>query len=72
MTILSWLGNLFIILGLWGIGNKRRGAFLFSIVGEALWVIVAGHRKDVAFVFICLVFFGLAIRNYIAWGKTNA
>jgi hypothetical protein len=67
--LLGWLGNIAITAGLWGIGNRRRGAFWFSMVGEAAWIVksVAAGMWDLAF--ICCVFFALAVRSYIKWNK---
>lgn len=67
MNILGWFGNVFIVAGLWGIGNKRRGAFIFSVIGEGAWIIksLVAHQYDLAV--ICCVFFALAIRSYFKW-----
>ena len=67
--LLGWLGNLFIVAGLWGIGNKQRRAFLFSIVGESLWVIKSLSMGLYDLAFICLVFLLLAIRSYRKWSE---
>jgi hypothetical protein len=67
--MLGWIGNLFIVAGLWGVGNKRRGAFLFSIAGEGAWIANAYSRGDWALTFICVVFLLMAVRAYVLWGK---
>ena len=68
LSIISWVGNLFIIIGLWKIGNKTRTAFLYSIGGETLWTIYALGAGNYALAFICCVFNGMALRNYFKWG----
>ena len=70
--MVSWIANVLICLGLWHIGNKKRSAFLFSIAGEGLWVASAIHRSLWDLAFICAVFFVLAIRSYVKWGKESA
>jgi len=72
ISILGWIGNVFIVIGLWKIGSKKRNAFLFSIVGELTWMIKSMwiHQYDLAF--ITMVFFLLAIRSYIKWGTADA
>ncbi len=69
--MLGWIGNLFIVLGLWGITSQRpyRNAFLFSIAGESAWIANAYGRSDWALAFICVVFALLAVRGWINWGK---
>jgi hypothetical protein len=66
---LGWFGNIFIVLGLWSVGDKKRYAFLFSIVGETIWVIYAVLLGLWDLAFACVLFDALAIRNWIKWGK---
>lgn len=65
--MLGWVGNIFIVTGLWLIGNKARKAFYFSIVGESCWIINALIRHDLALATICIVFLLAAIRGLIKW-----
>lgn len=69
--MLGWIGNFFIVSGLWGIGNKVRRAFLLSVVGESLWVANALSKTPVdwALASICVVFAVLAVRSYVKWGN---
>ena len=69
--MLGWIGNLFIVAGLWGVGNKNRNAFLFSIAGESAWIANAYLRRDWALTSICVVFLLMAVRGYIKWGRTS-
>jgi hypothetical protein len=70
--MLTWIGNVFIVAGLWGVGNKRRGAFLFSIAGETAWISSAAARGDWALTTICVVFLIMAVRGYVLWGRAAA
>lgn len=65
--LLGWVGNVSIVLGLWGIGNKNRKAFLFSMVGETAWIVKSILTSQWDLAFICCVFCALAIRSYIKW-----
>lgn len=67
--MLGWIGNAFIVAGLWGIGNKAREAFLLSVVGESLWIANALSKepRDWALASICIVFAAMAVRSYIKW-----
>lgn len=65
--MLGWIGNVFIVFGLWGVGNKNRRAFLYCIVGEAAWTANAVLKHDWALASICVVFLGMAIRGYVKW-----
>ena len=67
--MLGWIGNVFIVVGLWRIGNKVRSAFLFSIVGESCWTANAYLHGDWALVSICTIFNLMAVRSYIKWGQ---
>ena len=66
--MLAWVGNAFIVAGLWGIGNKQREAFLFSIVGESIYIIYAAQSNLWALFAICWVFLAMAVRGYVKWG----
>jgi len=66
---MDWAGNIFICLGIWYIGEKRRFAFLFSIVGEAFWLVYSLQHQLYSLAFIVAVFGVLAFRNWILWGR---
>jgi hypothetical protein len=66
---MNWIGNIFIILGLWSVGNKSRNGFLYSLIGESFWMIWSIHEKQWALAFITAVFAGIATRNWFKWGK---
>jgi len=68
-SILGWAGNVAIVAGLWGIGNQRRGAFLFSIVGESAWIVKSTINRQWDLAFICVIFAALAIRSWVKWGS---
>lgn len=70
--LLGWLGNIFIVIGLWKIADKWRNAFLFSIVGESAWIAKSLITQDYALAFICTVFNIMAFRSYIKWGRDAA
>lgn len=68
--MLGWIGNFFIVAGLWEVGNRNRAGFLASIAGETAWIANAYSRGDWALTSICVVFLLMAIRGYIKWGQT--
>lgn len=65
LSLLRWVGDIFILVGL--VGNKQRAAFVFSVIGELLWIAVAYAVGDWALVAICTIFAGMAIRSYRRW-----
>lgn len=67
--MLGWIGNVFIVAGLWGAGNRYRPAFLASVVGESFWIANAYSRSDWALGSICVVFLAMALRAYVKWGQ---
>lgn len=67
--MLGWIGNLFIVVGLWKVGNRVRHGFIASGVGELFWIANAHIRRDWALASICTIFFLMAIRGWVKWGK---
>lgn len=67
--ILGWVGNIFLVWGIWEIGNKRRFAHLLTCIGETAWIIksLAVGAYDLAF--ICTIFLALAWRCWVKWGQ---
>jgi len=68
---MDWIGNLFIVLGLWGIGDKRRGAFVLSMIGEGCWIVFSLRSGLYSLALICVVFFGMAARSWWKWGRSE-
>jgi hypothetical protein len=66
-ALVAWIGDGFIVAGAWGVGSRRRGAFVLTIVGEVLWIAEALRRGDWALVSICTLFVVLAIRSLVLW-----
>lgn len=64
---MTWIANALIVIGLWLIGSKRRSAFLFSVLGEAIWTAVSLWRGMYDLAAICAVFAVLAVRNWWMW-----
>ena len=65
--MLSWVANVLICFGAWHVAKKRWWAFLFSLAGEAVWIIYAAEQRLWSLAFICIVFSLLAVRNMLAW-----
>jgi len=69
MLLLSWVGNVFIVFGLWHQAKQVWWAYVFSIAGEALWITYALSAHLWSLALICTVFGGLALRSMIMWRK---
>jgi hypothetical protein len=69
LLLAGWTGNVFIVVGLWGVGNKRRGAFWCSMIGEACYIWRSYIARDPALGFVCVVFLLMALRGYVLWGR---
>jgi hypothetical protein len=69
-AVVTWVGDALIVAGAWGIGNRRRGAFAFTVVGECVWIAAAVRRQDWALAAVCVVFVLLAIRSAVLWGRS--
>lgn len=68
-TLLSWIGTALLLVGLWYIGHKKRWAFIFTFSGELLILIYSVHIRAWSIAFIGLTFSGLAVLNWVRWGK---
>jgi hypothetical protein len=64
---MGWIANIFICIGLWKQGGKVWYAYLFTIVGEAIWAVISILKGQYDLAFICAVFAVLAIRNCYKW-----
>lgn len=66
---MGWIGNAFIVVGLWHIANKRRWAFLATTVGEIIWVLHSYRNNQFDLMAICAVFAILQFRSWLKWGS---
>lgn len=65
--MLGWIGNVLLLLGVWLLAEKRRAAWLFTVVGNAVWLTqsVRAGMPDLVFIQFTMVI--LAARNYWLW-----
>jgi hypothetical protein len=68
IVIAQWVGNILIVGGLYGVGNRNRKAFLLSIAGEGFWIAASYQGHNWALFSICWIFLLMAVRGYIKWG----
>ena len=68
ISLLGWIGNVFLIWGIWEIGNKRRFAHLLTIIGEVAWIVKSLALQQYDLAVICAVFAVLAGRCWVKWG----
>ncbi len=68
MSTLGWIGNVFLVWGIWEIGNKRRFAHLLTVVGESAWIVKSLIVGQYDLAFICAIFLVLAARCWVKWG----
>ena len=66
---MGWIGNIFIVIGLWTAGNKWKYAFIFSAIGETIWTIYAFRIGMIDLAVVCIIFALIAIRNIFKWNK---
>jgi hypothetical protein len=69
MGQLGWLGDAFLVFGMYELGNKRRNGFLASIIGEFLWILAASSRHQWDLVAICVIFAVMAAKGFYTWGN---
>lgn len=63
----GWIGNALLITGAWRIGKKHRHAFAFTLCGGLCWLYEATKMGRADWVFIEVVMFAVACRNYWYW-----
>lgn len=66
---MGWIGNVFIVIGLWTAGNKWKYAFLFSLIGETIWTVYAFRPGMIDLAVVCIIFALIAGRNLFKWMK---
>lgn len=71
LIILSWLGAVFIVAGLWRMGNKYRDTFVLQSAGNMAWATVAYSRSAWPLMALSLVLILLSVRCYIKWGASK-
>ena len=67
--MLGWIGNIFIVLGLWGIGDKNRSALLFTMAGEGAYIVHTYRVHDWPIFIAAWIFLLMAARAYVKWGQ---
>ena len=67
--MLGWISNLFIVAGLWGVGNQSRVFLLVGAVGNIGWFSISVARADWALASLCVVLISLSVRGYLKWGS---
>lgn len=65
--MIGWIANIIILVGMIGIGDRKRSAFLVTMIGEVIWATVGITRGEIDLTVICVLFAGIAGRNYLKW-----
>ncbi len=66
---MGWVANIFLLIGLVGLGKKWKHAFLFTAVGEVLWVVESVLIARWDMITLCAVFAVLALWNWVVWNR---
>jgi hypothetical protein len=67
IAYLGYLGDVFLVWGVWQMGNRQRYAHLVTVVGELCWIVMSLARGEYELTFICVLFAALAFRAWIKW-----
>ena len=65
ISVMKWLGNAFLIAGLWKLGDGWRHAYWLTILGEVCYIVVS--LNDFPLAFICGLFAVVSFRNWYIW-----
>ena len=76
--MLSWLSQYYGIdllatavtfLGIWLVGSKKKSGFLFSFIGNVLWLIVAWQAQSGGILIANIGIAVLNVRGYWMWRR---
>lgn len=74
---MDWIGNVFLLVSIWLVGDKKRYSFIIATMGAVCWAIWAwNHGRVISLIFIELAFIVMYVRGWLKWKdskeKTNA
>ncbi len=65
--MIGWIGNIFLLVGVYYIGNKQKVGFLLTAFGEIIWIAYSVTISLWSLVAACVLFFGMSLRNWYKW-----
>ena len=68
---IDWFGTLFVVLGIYFLGEKQKKGFIFGVIGSSAWLIFAVMVDSVASFVLNVLMIGLNIRGYLKWIKED-
>lgn len=71
ITALSWIANLLILAGAWGIAYRYRSAFVSSLLGNLLYIFTALTQGNIPLAALATVLAVLAVIGFIKWGREH-
>lgn len=69
--MIGWIGNIFLLAGVYYIGNKQKVGFLLTAFGEIIWIAYSVTISLWSLVAACVLFFGMSLRNWYKWYKDD-
>lgn len=67
IELISWAGNVLLVIGLYLIGQKKRSAFIFYGLGCLAWLLYGFFPLQLSLVVIEIIFVVVSIKNFIKW-----
>ena len=67
IDILAYIGTILIVIGLYGLGNKKLWAWEFQGFGDIFWCIYAIETSNIPVLVANVVFLALVIRGVHNW-----
>lgn len=64
---MDWVGNVFLLISIWLVGDKKRYSFIIATVGALCWAWWAYRQHVVSLVVIELVFIVMYARGWWKW-----
>lgn len=70
-TIIGWIGNIFILIGLVLVSYRRRSGFVHGCVGNSLWIVKASLTDQYDLLTIEIIIVIIQIFAWYNWGRIN-
>ena len=68
---MGWVGSVLLVISIWLVGNKKRKAFIFGVLGNLFWAI-SGYQKDMNdLIVISLIMVVFNAVGWFKWGSEN-
>jgi len=66
---MDWIATVLEVIGVWKVGNKSRWGFVYLLICNLAWILVAYQTKLYGMLTMMIIFVFINIRNFIKWSN---